>query len=103
MTPEQIQEMLKKLQAAPTAYLNDELGSVGRVYQAKVTPHMYVINPEQVLIYQGAIDDGAQVFEPQKIKEAKNYVVQVLEAAMNGKPIDVQSTTAYGCSVKYAK
>lgn len=103
MSAKEVQEILNKLQASPSAYLIDEAGSVGRVYQAKVTPHMYIINPDQVLIYQGAIDDNAQAFEPQKIKEAKNYVVNALEAAMNGKPVDVQTTTAYGCSVKYAK
>ena len=103
MSAEEIQEMLKKLQAVPSAYLIDETGSVGRVYQAKVTPHMYVINPDQVLIYQGAIDDNPKDFEPQKVKEAKNYVIQALESAMNGKLPEVQSTQAYGCSVKYAK
>ncbi len=96
---------LKKMTAdgksAATAYLRDPTGTVGRTYGAKTTPDMFVISPEGVLIYAGAIDDKPST-NPDDVKGASNYVVASLDAAMDGKAIATKSTTPYGCSVKYA-
>lgn len=86
--------------AVPTAYLVDADGSVGKEYDAKTTPHMYVINPEGVLIYAGAIDDKAST-DVDDVRGAKNHVAAALDAAMAGKTIAVKSSKPYGCSVKY--
>ena len=98
--PDKANQMTKAKKAAPTAVLIDESGAVGRLYGAKTTPHMFVINPEGILVYQGAIDsiDSTDVKD---IPKAKNYVYEALNFAMTGKPIAQASTTAYGCSVKY--
>lgn len=88
--------------AAPTAYLFDEDGTVGRMYGAKVTPHMFIIDPDGTLIYQGAIDDTPST-KAADIEGAKNYVSAVLDAAMAGAPVERSSTQAYGCRVKYLK
>jgi len=93
---------LEKSKAAPTAYLIDGDGKVGRTYGARTTPHMYVIDPKGVLIYAGAIDDKPSTKQAD-IKGATNYVQACLEAAMAGKPVSTRTTTPYGCSVKYAK
>jgi len=85
---------------AATAILLDPEGNVGRSYGAKVTPHMFVINPEGSLIYQGAIDDIPSA-SPGDIPNAKNYVAAALDAAMSGQPIERASSKPYGCSVKY--
>jgi len=87
---------------ASAAYLNDEDGTVGRIYGAKTTPHMYVIDPEGKLIYAGAIDSKAST-NVDDIKTATNYVQSCLDAAMSGVKVEVQTSTPYGCSVKYAK
>lgn len=79
--------------------LMDESGDVGRLYGAKTTPHMYVIDPAGTLVYQGALDnapmgktkDGATV----------NYVQAALDDLAAGRPVQVTETQAYGCSVKY--
>ncbi|MBI39616.1 MAG: thioredoxin family protein [Leptospiraceae bacterium] len=84
------------------AYLLDEGGETGLAYGAKTTPHMYVINPQGVLIYAGAIDDKP-TSNLKDIEGATNYVRQALEAAMNGKPVAKSRTRAYGCSVKYGE
>jgi peroxiredoxin len=97
---EELKERMTKQKAVPTAYLIDEDGTVGKTYDAKATPHMFVINPEGVLIYAGAIDDIAST-NLDDIGKAKNYVKTVMEAAMNGKAVPVKGTTAYGCSIKY--
>ncbi len=99
-TAEEVNKRLKKLEAAPTAYLFDPTGSVGKAYGAKTTPHMYVIDPKGVLIYAGGIDDIRST-KTSDIPKAKNYVSLVLDAALAGKPLPVQSTRPYGCSVKY--
>ncbi len=83
-----------------TAILLDPQGKVGKLYGAKTTPHMFVINPEGELIYQGAIDDKPSV-DPADIALAQNYVQAALDAAMAGESVVVPSTKSYGCSVKY--
>ena len=91
---------LEKHNFKATAYLVDESGEVGKMYAAKTTPHMYVINPEGVLLYAGAIDDKPST-DKADIKTANNYVSVMLDDLMAGKKVESKSTTPYGCSVKY--
>ena len=86
--------------ASPTAILQDPTGEVGKLYGAQTTPHMYVVDPKGVLIYQGAIDDIRST-NPDDVAKAKNYVSAALDEAMAGKPVSTPSTKSYGCSVKY--
>jgi hypothetical protein len=83
-----------------SAILIDEPGTVGRAYGALVTPHMYIISPDGILLYNGAIDDKptARVAD---IEGARNYVVEAMEAARSGREIAVKTTQPYGCTVKY--
>lgn len=99
---EEIEKQLKEWEAAQTAYLIDEKGKVGRMYGAKTTPHMFIINPEGNLIYAGGIDDIPST-DTDDIAKAKNYVAAALDAAMSDKEIADQSTKPYGCSVKYGE
>jgi hypothetical protein len=89
------------MNASPTAVLLDAEGDVGRLYSAKTTPHMFVVNPAGVLIYDGAIDSKATT-DQADIPSAKNYVSQALEEAIAGKPVSTPTSRPYGCSVKYA-
>lgn len=100
MTPDEVNKALKEKGAAPTAYLLDVDGTVGRAYGAKTTPHMFVIDQKGVLVYSGAIDDKVST-EISDVSGAKNYVAAALDEALAGKPISVASTKSYGCSVKY--
>jgi len=100
VTPAEENEYLKKMKAVPTAALLDPDGTIGHLYQAKTTPHMFVIDPNGKLIYQGAIDDKPTT-DQTDIKTARNYLNEALNAAMAGKPVPVTSTRPYGCSVKY--
>jgi peroxiredoxin len=92
---------LSKMKAAPTAALLDPSGQIGHMYGAKTTPHMFIINPKGVLIYDGAIDDRPTT-DKSDINGAKNYVSLALEEAMSGKPVSTATTRPYGCSVKYS-
>lgn len=83
-----------------TALLLDPEGSVGRLYGARTTPHVFLISPEGAVIYQGAID-SVKSTNPEDIATATNYVEAAYEQAVAGKPIDPATTTPYGCSVKY--
>jgi peroxiredoxin len=100
VTPAEENEYLRKMKAAPTAALLDPEGTIGRLYQAKTTPHMFVIDPQGKLIYQGAIDDKPTT-DLADVKTARNYLNDALTSAMAGKPVPVASTRPYGCSVKY--
>jgi peroxiredoxin len=92
---------LKKMQAVPSAVILDPTGDIGRLYGAKTTPHMFIIDPSGKLIYSGAIDDHPTP-DPADLKDSKNYVNQALSEAMAGKPVSEPVTRPYGCSVKYA-
>ncbi|HKF22812.1 MAG TPA: thioredoxin family protein [Candidatus Angelobacter sp.] len=100
VTPSQENDYLKQMGAAPTAVLMDPGGSLGHLYQAKTTPHMYIIDPSGTLIYNGAIDDHRSS-DQADIKNSKNYVAAALSEAMAGKPVTDSATTPYGCTVKY--
>jgi len=86
--------------AKQTALLLDPEGAVGRLYGAKTTPHMFVLDPDGIVIYAGAIDDRAST-DPADIPGATNYVRQALAQARAGKPVAVPTSRPYGCSVKY--
>jgi hypothetical protein len=101
VTPAEENTYLKTMHAAPTAALLDPEGAIGRLYEAKTTPHIFVIDPTGKLIYQGAIDNKPTT-EQEDLKGADNYLNDALNAAMSGKPVQVASTRPYGCSVKYA-
>lgn len=101
VTGEQENEYLKQMNAVPTAALLDPQGDVGRLYAAKTTPHMFIINSQGVLIYDGAIDSKATT-DQADIATATNYVSQALEEAIAGKPVSTPTSRPYGCSVKYA-
>ena len=100
VTAAQENDYLKKMKAAPTAALLDPNGTIGHLYQAKTTPHMFVIDPTGKLVYQGAIDDKPTT-DQADIKTARNYLNEALNAAMAGKPVPTATTRPYGCSVKY--
>jgi peroxiredoxin len=100
VTPTQENDYLAKMHAAPTAALLDPEGKVGRLYNAKTTPDMFIIDPQGKLIYSGAIDNRPTA-DADDIHGADNYVSDALSAAMAGKPIVNPYTRAYGCSVKY--
>jgi hypothetical protein len=86
--------------AAPTAVLLDPEGTMGRAYDARVTPHMYVIDAEGTLVYMGGIDSIPSA-DPGDIPGAVPYVVNALDAVLSGKPVPDAVTRAYGCTVKY--
>jgi len=100
VTAPEEQQYLKTMHAAPTAAILDPSGAIGRLYQAKTTPHIFVIDPTGKLIYQGAIDDKPTP-DQEDLKGADNYLNDALNASMAGKPIAVAVTRPYGCSVKY--
>jgi peroxiredoxin len=80
------------------AILIDEKGDVGRKYEAKTTPHMYVIDAKGVLAYRGAIDNAGS---GKPDGELVNYVDAALADIKAGKPVAKAETKSYGCSVKY--
>lgn len=86
--------------ASPTAVLLDEKGEVGRLYGAKTTPHMFVVDPQGKLIYAGGIDSIASA-DDEDLPKATQYVRVALNEAMAGKPVSQPVTANYGCSVKY--
>jgi peroxiredoxin len=101
VTAQQENDYISTMKASPTAALLDPQGDVGRLYSAKTTPHMFIVNPAGQLIYDGAIDSKATT-EESDIPTAKNYVSQALEESTAGRPVSTPTSRPYGCSVKYS-
>lgn len=95
-----VRERLAADNAAPTATLLDPDGVMGQAYDARVTPHMYIIDGEGVLRYQGAIDDRPSA-RPETLEGATNYVRAALADLAAGQAVQTAETTPYGCTVKY--
>lgn len=100
LTADKAKAAIKKENHQGTAFLLDADGKVGRAYGARTTPHMFVIDKEGVLVYNGAIDDKPSA-RKDDVKEARNYVAQAIDQLRNGQKVEVQSTPPYGCGVKY--
>jgi peroxiredoxin len=96
-TPEKAQEEAGQTKA--TAWISDSSGKIGKAYGMRTTPHMFVIDPEGNLAYQGAIDDNASPKgDPRK---AKNYVREAVQKIQSGQKPDPSETKPYGCGIKY--
>jgi AhpC/TSA family len=99
-TADQIQAWLKDHGAAPTDYFRDPDGTVGHLYQARTTPHMFVITAAGTLVYDGAIDSIPSA-DQADIPRAENYVSEALAAVKAGQPVAKATSRPYGCAVKY--
>ena len=100
MAPAQLTKALADAGATPTRFVMDEPGTVGLAYGAKVTPHMYIIDPSGKVAYNGAIDDRRST-DPADVKTSKNYVAAALDEMKAGKPVSNASNAPYGCTIKY--
>jgi hypothetical protein len=100
LTGPQAKQWKAETKAASTDVLLDPKGTVGRAYEAKTTPHMYVVDKTGKLVYMGGIDDKPSS-EPSSLKGAKNYVTAALADVKAGRPVAQGATRPYGCSVKY--
>lgn len=100
VTPAEANKLTASRGAVPTAVLLDPMGTIGHLYGAKTTPHMFVIDAAGTLVYMGAIDD-----QPRNTgatpAAAHNYVREALAAIESGQPVATPLTQSYGCSVKY--
>lgn len=99
-TPEVWRERNRAVNFSATELLLDTDGAVGRAYRARTTPHMFIINPEGVVVYAGAIDNKPTA-DPADIPSSVNHVREALKEVLAGKPVSTPATRPYGCSVKY--
>ena len=100
VSPQQANAFMQQHGAAPSHVFLDPTGTVGKLYGAKTTPHLFLIDPKGMVIYNGAIDDRPSA-NPADVVGANNYVQQALDEAMAGQPVSTPTTPPYGCSVKY--
>ena len=99
-TPDQAKQEWAKEKIAAIAWLDDSSGTIGHLYGMKTTPHMFVVNKDGTLVYDGAIDNKPDPkHDP---RTGRNYVREAVDALLAGQPVPVSQTKPYGCGVKYA-
>jgi len=99
-TPAQATEEGIRFKAVPAAILLDATGEVGHIYAAKTTPHMFLINKDGVVVYQGAMD-SITPRSPEDVQKADPWFKNAMEAVVAGQPVANGTTKPYGCSIKY--
>ena len=100
-TPERAIEVAQSWGAEPAYTLLDEDGSMGQAYGAKTTPHMYIIDADGQLRYNGAIDT-IPTAKVEDLENAQNYVSAALSQVADGGDVVIPISRPYGCSIKYA-
>lgn len=81
-------------------FIADTDGTIGRAYDAKVTPHMYVIDKEGVLVYNGAIDSMSTT-SADDVEKAEPWLANAIDAVLAGEEVQNATNRPYGCGVKY--
>ena len=94
-------ELNKQRGAVPSYVVLDPTGSIGKLYEAQTTPHLYIIDKSGTLVYKGGID-SIQSNKAEDISKATPYVRDALNAIKAGNAVPTAVTQPYGCSVKYA-
>ncbi len=94
-----LKRIYSEWKATFTAYLMDPDGKAGKTFGAKTTPHMFIIDKEGKLAYNGAVDDDPRGTRPDR----KDYVKPAIESLLKGESVATTTTQPYGCSVKYAE
>jgi peroxiredoxin len=98
-TPEALKYIYSDWKAAFTALLMDPEGKAGRALGAKTTPHMFVVDKEGKLAYNGAVDDDTRGANATRT----NYIRLAVDSLLKGESVATATTQPYGCSVKYAE
>jgi peroxiredoxin len=101
VTSDKANELTQTRKAAPTAVLIDPKGQVARAYDARVTPHMFLINAEGMLVYAGGIDSIPST-RADDIEKATPFFRDAIAAVAKGEPVKNAVTRPYGCTVKYS-
>lgn len=99
-TPAEAKAIMEETGSHATTRILDPSGEIGHMYGAKTTPHMYIIDEDGTLVYQGAIDSNSSPRQS-AIAGAKNYVLAALDELNAGHPVTDATTAPYGCAVKY--
>ena len=98
-TPEQARKEQSDQKMTLTAWIDDSSGLVGKAYGMRTTPHMFVVDKDGTLVYNGAIDD--QATPDHDPRTANNYVKDAVNQLLAGAKVSITETKPYGCGVKY--
>lgn len=95
-----VHDWQKRIDSSATAYFRDQDGKVGRLYDARTTPHLFIINGSGTLVYAGGID-SIRSSRVEDIARATNYVAEALADIKAGKSVRIANSQPYGCGVQY--
>ena len=101
VSPAEANQLTASRNATPAHVLIDDKSKIARAYDARTTPHMFVVDPSGKLVFMGGIDDKPNTNKAD-IVTAKNYVRAALDAVKAGRPVETSVARPYGCSIKYA-
>lgn len=100
LAPRALEAKYKAWGSNASAMLMDDDGRIGKAYGARTTPHMYIVDPQGMLVYAGGIDDKRST-DPADVATARNFVKASLDELLAGRAVSTPTSAAYGCSIKY--
>lgn len=90
----QVPEMIK--------FVDDKKHEVTNKYEATITPEVVLIDKNQQVIYQGAIDNWFFELGRYRLEITEHYLIDAIEASVNGLQPSVKKTEAIGCFIQGA-
>jgi len=78
-------------------YVQDPGSKLAKAFGATKTPHIYLFDDKDRLVYRGAIDDNAR--SANSVEE--QFLSNAIDELIAGKPISKETTRAFGCSIKF--
>jgi len=98
--PAELKKEDDRVKNAATHVIPDPDGKIGHLFEAKTTPHIYVINSKGIIQYNGAIDSVPST-DAKTLATATPYAKNAIASVLSGGTPELTSTQPYGCSVKY--
>jgi peroxiredoxin len=78
-------------------YLRDGTQEVATAYGAVRTPHVFLLDQDRKVVYEGRIDDNPH--DPEAV--GRHDLREALDEVLTGRAVSVPSTKAIGCTVKW--
>ncbi len=98
-TVDSVRKFLKEFSLDLEVVMDAEF-KISKIYNARITPEVHLINPEGTLVYSGAIDNWAISLGKKRLVADRHYLAEAVDNFLKNKPVDPHETKAVGCLIE---